>query len=162
MEVLFDARGPLPQFAFWCLAIGLAALIVALIGARSRKPSAADEAFSARMRNGVAVVVGLLMLGAGAWPFGLALKARADFAAGRVATVQGCASGYARIVHPERHNVSDTYVSVGGRALHFNSSPWLPGYHDDPATVGEGQRLTAYMVGDRLVRLERLSSDCTG
>ena len=161
MEVLFDARGPLSSYAVEALVVGTVAVFAAVVGSvLHRKPSVLDGVFPRAWRNAVVIGVALLILAAAGQPFLLAWKTGLDFDSGRVAAVEGCVHGYRRIVHMENHGVADTDIAVADRAFHFNSSVWSPGYRDADDAVRNGQRLKAYTVGDRLVRLERLSATC--
>jgi hypothetical protein len=161
MEVLFDARGPLSSYAVENLVNGSIAVIAAVVGVMLyRKPSVLDDVLPRVLRNSVVVGVALLILAGVSQPFLLAWKTRFDFDSGRVVAVEGCAHGYRRVVHVENHSIADTDIAVARRAFHFNSSVWSLGYRDADDAVHDGQRLKAYTVGDRLVRLELLQSTC--
>jgi hypothetical protein len=157
MEVLFDARGPLSSYAVENLVNGSIAVVIGVgVAMFYRKPSVLPRA----LRDGVVVGVALLIMAEISQPFLLAWKTRLDFVSGRVVAVEGCAHGYRRVVHVENHGIADTDITVAGRAFHFNSSVWSLGYRDADDAVRDGQRLKAYTVGDRLVRLERLHPTC--
>jgi len=160
-EVLFDARAPFTEFAVWTAAIGLVAVAAALTRFfLSRRGPVSEINSMRRLQGGVMLCVAVLLLGATMLPFLLAAKAEMDFRSGRAIALEGCARGYERIVHPSSHYVADTYFSVAGRDLHFNSSPWVPGFHNQDDTVRGGQYFRVFMGGDTVLRLERLPRAC--
>jgi hypothetical protein len=72
---------------------------------------------------------------------------------------EGCVLAFRQEIHPNEHNIVDTYFSVGGHAFHFNSSPWLsppPGL--DTIKPGEGLRITTR--GDTVLRIEEAPALC--
>lgn len=93
-------------------------------------------------------------------PFFQGLSAKRALESGHVSVVQGCVREFDRQVHENEHNLTDTYFSVGGRPFHFNSSPWLPGFHNEAnaITAGEGLRVTT--TGDTVLRIERAPAAC--
>ncbi|WP_426011034.1 hypothetical protein [Caulobacter sp. DWR2-3-1b2] len=160
-QVLFDARSPFEQFSVGFAAIGVVALIAALVRFWLNRRAPISEINSMqRVEGGVMVGVAALLLGAAMLPFLLAAKADLDFHFDRVVTLEGCTRGVERVVHERVHGVADTYLSVAGRALHFNSSPWRSGFHNAGDTIRDGQYFRVFMAGDTVLRLERLPQAC--
>jgi hypothetical protein len=160
-EVLFDARAPFTEFAVWTAVIGLVAIAAALMRFFLNRRAPVSEINSMRrLQGGVMLCVAVLLLSATMLPFLLAANAEMDFRSGRAIAIEGCARGFERIVHPRAHYVADTYFSVAGRDLHFNSSPWVPGFHNQDDIIRGGQYFRVFMGGGTVLRLERLPRTC--
>lgn len=93
-------------------------------------------------------------------PLALGQWARVVVADGKTRTVQGCVTDFQREVHPNAHNIADTYFSLGGSEFHFNSSPWLPGFHNEDNVVRQGQGLRIVMSGQTVMRIESDPQKC--
>ena len=43
-------------------------------------------------------------------------------------SLNGCVTSYEQVHHPNDHNVTDTYFSVGSSSFHLNDGFWVPGF----------------------------------
>lgn len=87
-------------------------------------------------------------------PLILGQWAKFETTKGNTRTIQGCVANFERVVHPNAHNVADTYFSLNGVDFHFNSSPWLPGFHNEGNQIAPGQALSITMAGKTVLRIE--------
>lgn len=86
--------------------------------------------------------------------------AGAQFRNRNVRVVEGCVQGLERIVHPNEHGLVDTYFRVGAEDFHFNSSPWLPGFHNEDDVIAARDRLKLTLSGKRVLSIERAELFC--
>lgn len=160
-ELLFDAGHPPGSFASSPLTLIFAIGLFLVAGFQFRNPQQrlADQTLAGAQLTFLSLVaVGL----AGFVVFNLwqAHTAAGDLNRKTLVSAEGCVQGFDKVVHVNGHNVTDTYFALGGHAFHFNSSPWLPGYHDAGDTIHSGDRLRILAHGERVLRIERLGSDC--
>jgi hypothetical protein len=90
----------------------------------------------------------------------LALRPWAAIANKHASVVQGCVAEFKRVVHPNDHNIADTYFTVSGVDFHFNSSPWLPGFHNEHNLIRPGDGLRVTRAGQQVLRIERSPESC--
>ena len=161
--VIFDARnhifgiiGPLGIFAISTL-IFFAVRVV-------RVPESYTRGGDPSVNRAMAALLILVLLAAliaSILPFGLAMGARVAMSTHRVTVFQGCVEAYDRIVHTDDHGVADTYFTVDGKNFHFNSSPWLPGFHNENDVIRSGERLRMTMGGKTVLVIEHVKPDCS-
>jgi hypothetical protein len=160
-ELLFDAGNPPGSFASspLMLVFALGLFLVAAFQFRNRRHRPEDPTVA----GAHSIILALVAVGlAGFFAFNLwqSHAARGWFARGASAPLEGCVQDYDKVVHVNDHDITDTYFKLGGHAFHFNSSPWLPGYHDAGDVIHPGDRLRILTHGEKVLRVERLGSDC--
>lgn len=159
--VIYDARnGKSSLFGGIMLPFAIVLIVLLVRVIRNPKRARADDSLGTRAAASLMLVSIVGALIASSLPFFLSLSAKRALAAGTVNVVQGCVRNFERQVHVNQHNVTDTYSSVGGRAFHFNSSPWLPGFHNELDEVSAGERLRMTTSGDRVLLIERVPAAC--
>lgn len=157
--IIYDARtatsGLLPFPMPLVLLIVAAGVIVVIVGRRKQIGDPGQLA--------TAVVMLIFILGAlvaALLPPILGMWAKDQINHHRYTRIEGCVRGFQRIVHPNDHNITDTYFSLASRDFHFNSSPWHPGFHDEDDVIRPGDGLRITMSGSRVLMIERAQTGC--
>jgi hypothetical protein len=69
--------------------------------------------------------------------------------------VEGCVRNFQRVIHTDDHDLADTAFAINDVNFHFNSSPFLPGFHNEPNVIRPGDRLKITRVRNVVLRIER-------
>lgn len=158
-EVLYDMRSPRSGLlSFPMLLFLLAIAVVMVIGLVRKEPKAQRDSLLGKGRFVPMLAFIGIALGAALLP--QSLRPWAAAADKKATALEGCVTNFQRVVHPNGHNITDTYFTVQGVDFHFNSSPWLPGFHneDDIVRPGDGLRITR--VNNTVLRIERAPQWC--
>lgn len=73
---------------------------------------------------------------------------------------EGCVADLDTATNRNAHNLKDTTFRVGAKTFHFNSSPWLRGFHNENDDIAEGERLRLTERGGEVTKIVRLGSRC--
>ena len=158
-ELLFDASEPPELFVTLVLFVAVGLFAMAVIQFRNRKKRPGDSTMIGAHAL-IIVVVAISLAGLSVFNLWQTQTAKWILESRTPAVLQGCAQDYAKVVHTNDHNVTDMYFTLSGYSFHFNSSPWLPGYHEAGDTIHPGDRLRILAHGERVLRIERLGSAC--
>ncbi len=159
-DVLFDmskTSSSLLRFPMPLVLLGIAA--AAVFGLVRKEPERNDSMFG-KGRYGLFLLLIALVFAAALAPIILRPWARFSMYGRKTNVVQGCVHDFERVVHPNGHNIADTYFTIGGVDFHFNSSPWLPGFHNENDLIRSGDRLKITRADNTVLRIERLAQGC--
>jgi hypothetical protein len=77
----------------------------------------------------------------------------------QIKSTEGCVTSYEQIHHPNDHDITDTYFSVGRSAFHLNDGFWVPGFKAaDAFKLGNRVRVTER--GSHVADVSVLSPSC--
>ena len=159
-NVLYDARNGVSTLVG---PIGLVVLliVVAFIISAIRNPKLfrGDDPTLNRATGSMALLGIAAVLIASSFPFFFGLMARSAISSGKVSVWQGCVQNFEQ--HHGDHDLTDTYFTLGAKTFHFNSSPWLPGFHDQRDEIRPNDGLRIVNSGDMVLRIERQPGNCT-
>ena len=157
--ILFDMQtngSSLLPFPMPLMLLAIAALMI--FGIFRKPPKSQRDSFLGK--GGYFLMLGLVVVALAASLSPLALRPWAEATSKKASVVEGCVADFQRIVHPNGHNIADTYFSVGGVGFHFNSSPWLPGFHNEDDIIHPGDGLRITRSGTTVLRIERSPTSC--
>jgi hypothetical protein len=159
-NVLYDARHGASILVGPIGLLGLLIVAVLLIGAiRNPKLFRGDDPTLNRAGGAMALLGIAAVLVASSFPFFFGLIARTAISSGRVSVWQGYVRNFEQ--HHGDHDLIDTYFTLGDKSFHFNSSPWLPGFHDERDEIRPNDGLRIVNSGDMVLRIERQPGNCT-
>jgi len=160
-DVLFDARDSAHLFVGLIALLALVAVAVLVVRVARNPGLIRGDDLTMNRAGGVLMLLAVsVALAVSSLPLFLNLLANVAVASGNVSVLQGCVRGFEREVHPENHNIADTYLCVGGRRFHFNSSLWVPGFHNEADVIRSGDGLRIITSGGLVLRIERTPQTC--